>query len=134
MRANTLADVTAPNDIAISADGAVVDSIVRYHDAMSRITARRDIRNDVSRYEAVGLALVAPSGDTQGEVLGLFPELASPLRFERFFESLYSVYDLRFVYAARKLEQYTRRLGWSDDSPALADAVAAGFVPRIGGV
>lgn len=43
MRANTPADVSTANDLAIGPSGSVVDSIVRYHDAMSRITGRQDI-------------------------------------------------------------------------------------------
>jgi hypothetical protein len=131
MRANTPADVTQPNDLAIAPNGSIVDSITRYHDAMARLTGRTDIRNQVSRYEAVALALVVPSGQTMGEILGLYPELHSPLHFGRFFESLYRSYDLRFVYSAPALAGQTRRREWSSDSPILAAAAEAGFVPRV---
>lgn len=131
IRANTPSDVTASNDLAIDATGTVVDSIRRYHDAMARITGRSDIRNQASRYEAVALALVVPSGETIGDVLGLYPELHSPLQFDRFFGSLYKTYDMRFVYSAPALAGKTRRLEWSSDSPVIDDAIHAGFTPRI---
>lgn len=131
MRANTSADVTAVNDLAIGSNGSVVDAISRFHDAMARLTGRTDIRNDVSRYEAVALALVVPSGEKTGQILGLYPELNSSLQFDRFFESLYRAYDLRFVYSAPALAGHTRRCEWSSDSPVLEAAKEGGFLPRI---
>lgn len=49
LKANRAEDVPKMNDVAIDATGNVVDSIIRYHDAMARLTGRRDVRNDVSR-------------------------------------------------------------------------------------
>lgn len=129
VRANAEADGTPRNDVAIDASRRIVDSIIRYHDAMSRLSDRRDLRNDVSRYEAVCLALVAVDGT--GEILSTFPTSESRLRFESFFDDLYQTYDLRFVYSAPAIQKHTRRLEWSSDSPVLADAVASGFAPRI---
>jgi hypothetical protein len=131
MRANRAADVGEPNDVAILADGSVAQSIQRYHDAMARITNRVDLRNDVSRYEAVAIALIHPRGENIAEVVGEYPLASSPLAFERFFDILYKTYDLRFVYTAPALESYTRRLEWAADSPVLPDATRAGFVPRV---
>jgi hypothetical protein len=131
MRANRAGDVAASNDVAILDDGTVVQAIQRYHDAMARITNRADIRNDVSRYEAVTISLVHPRGDNVAEVVGDYPLASSPLAFGRFFEKLYEVYDLRFVYSAPALEAQTRRLEWDPESPVLAEAQAAGFVPRL---
>src|SRR5206468_6158113 len=109
MRANREGDVSSSNDIAILADGNVVQSIQRYHDAMARITNRHDLRNDASRYEAVAIALVHPRGMNMAEVVGEYPLKSSPLAFDRFFEMLYAAYDLRFVYTAPALEAQTRR-------------------------
>lgn len=79
----------------------------------------------------MAIALVVPSGETTGEILGLFPELQSPLHYRRFFDSIYRAYDQRFVYSAPALEKHTRRREWSSDSPVLASALAAGFEPRV---
>ncbi|MFO0790334.1 MAG: hypothetical protein U0805_12845 [Pirellulales bacterium] len=131
MRANLAKDVSNPNDVAIQADGTIVQTIKRYHDAMARITNRSDMRNDVSRYEAVAIALVHPRGDNIAEVVNDFPLSSSPLAFDRFFERLYAAYDLRFVYSAPALHSTTRRLEWDPGSPIMPDAQAAGFVPRF---
>lgn len=133
MRANREEDVSSRNDIAIRRDGTIVDAIQRYHDAMSRITNRKDIRNDVSRYEAVAIALAHARGDNIAEVVADYPLTASPLAFDRFFGKLYEVYDLRFVYSAPALEDQTRRLEWASDSPVLPEAEETGFRPRLAG-
>lgn len=133
IRANLAADVSDRNDVAINADGTVVDSIQRYHDVISRLTNRGDLRNDVSRYEAVAIALVHPRGTNVAEVVGDFPLATSPVAFERFFDRLYSAYDHRFVYAAPALESKTRRLVWDRSSPAVPLAKALGFIPRTDG-
>ncbi|MBA3314823.1 MAG: hypothetical protein H0T47_16245 [Planctomycetaceae bacterium] len=132
LRANRASDTSTRNDVAIEESGAVVDSIRRYHDAMARITNRSDIRNDVSRYEAVAIALVHPSGESIAEVVGDFPLSESPLAFARFFDDLYRAYDLRFVYTAPALEPITRRMIWSESSPVIESAIASGFLPRLG--
>ena len=131
MRANRAEDVTKSNDIAIQTDGTIVQAIQRYHDAMARITNRADLRDDVSRYEAVAIALVHPRGDNIAEVVDDYPLASSPLAFGRFFQKLYQAYDLRFVYSAPALEAQTRRLEWDPDSPLLSDAQAMDFVPRL---
>jgi hypothetical protein len=133
IRANRPEDVQSRNDIAISSDGTVVDTIQRYHDAMARITNRCDLRNDVSRYEAVALALVHPRGTDAAAVVRDFPLSSSELAFERFFEKLYATYDLRFVYTAPALDDVTRRLEWDPESPVIAPALEAGFSPRVAG-
>ena len=77
----------------------------------------RGIRNDVSRYEAVAFVLVDPSGPKAGKVLSNCPVDDSPLRVERFFETLYLRYDERYVYSAPDLKSVTRRREWSPKSP-----------------
>ncbi|MBS0251255.1 MAG: hypothetical protein JSR78_09335 [Proteobacteria bacterium] len=104
------------NDIAIQLDGAPVESVVRFHNAVRELTGRRGIRNDVSRYEAAALALVDTTS-AAGQVLSTFPTEDSPLRIERFFETLYQRYDERYVYSAPDLKRITRRREWSPASP-----------------
>ena len=125
------------NDIAVQHGGDVVESVIRYHNALRELTGRRGIRDDVSRYEAVSLALVESNSPTPGRVLPDFPAQDSLLRIEHFFQALYLRYDERYVYAAPDLKHVTRRTEWDPSSPALIEdlAVAArprfDFVPRV---
>ena len=125
-------DVDRKNDMAIDADGGIVDSITRYHDAMARLTGRKDVRNDVSRYEAVSLSLISTEGSARGTVLPAFPAKDSPIRFDQFFQTIFNSYDLRYVYAAPALRKTTERLFWAPDSPAFSVDGAAEFEPRVG--
>ena len=125
-------EVDRKNDMAIDADGSIVDSITRYHDAMARLTGRKDVRNDVSRYEAVSLSLISTEGSARGTVLPTFPANDSPIRFDQFFQTIFNSYDLRYVYAAPALRKATERLFWAPDSPALGVDGAAEFEPRVG--
>ncbi|CAN7586414.1 hypothetical protein [Pararhizobium sp. LjRoot238] len=112
------------NDIAMAVGGAPVESIIRFHSALRELTGRRGIRDDVSRYEAVALAMVEMADAELGTLLPCYPAEDSPLRLEQFFQTLYLRYDERFVYAAPDLKSVTQRLEWSPDSPA--------FVPHNG--
>jgi hypothetical protein len=104
---------------------------VRYHESMSRLTGRADIRNHASRYEAVALALVDTLAPKRGELFQAYPPPESALSFAQFFATLYRAYDLRFVYAAPALKAKTQRLEWTTDSPALAEHGAVGLQARI---
>lgn len=106
------------NDIAMAIGGEPVESIIRFHYALRELTGRRGIRNDVSRYEAVSLALVEMADADLGTLLPNYPAEDSPLRLEQFFETLYLRYDERFVYAAPDLKSVTQRLEWAPESPA----------------
>lgn len=114
--------VLRPNDIAIAPDGDPVASIVRFHAALSQLTQRRGIRNDVSRYEAVALGLVESNQRRPGALLEEFPPSDSPLRLERFFGALFRHYDERYVFSASDLKKLTQRIEWSPSSPVFADA------------
>jgi hypothetical protein len=108
----------APNDIALAASGEPVTAIRRYHDVLLGLAGRRLVRDDYTRYEAVGLAMVVPQGETRNQLLAAFPPSDSPLHFAKFFETLYSVYDLRYAYTASSLARL-RRHEWEENSPAL---------------
>ena len=47
-----------------------------------------------------------------------FPPADSPLHFTRFFDTLYSVYDLRYTYMASSIATL-KRIEWDENSPAL---------------
>lgn len=116
---------TAANDIAIAEDGRPVDPIVRFHSALCSLTGRHGIRDDVSRYEAISLAMVDVRSGSAGQPLSVFPPENSPLHLKRFFDALYLRYDERYVYSAPDLRPRTRRVEWSPDSPALASPMAS---------
>lgn len=122
------------NDIAFLASGNPVGTLVRFHNALREITGRRGIRNDVSRYEAVALCAVEPAGVRAGGLLADFPAEDSSLRIERFFPTLYRLYDERYVFGAPDLRKTTERLVWSPASPAIAalGLEGLGYEPRLG--
>jgi hypothetical protein len=118
------------NDIAMAQGGEPVASIMRFHNALRELVGRRGIRNDVSRYEAIGFGLVEMEPSAMGSLLADYPEVNSVLRMERFFETLYLRYDERFVTSAPDLASTTRRLTWAADSPALQD-IAPDYEARL---
>jgi hypothetical protein len=131
IRANRREEVKSSNDVAIDNSGNVTVAISRYHDVIARLGGRRDVRNDVSRYEAICLALVDTTESERGSVLQTFPPMESEIRFERFFETLYRAYDLRYVYSAPALQRETERLCWDRESPAFDVTNASEFDLRI---
>jgi hypothetical protein len=100
--------------------GEPVAGIVRFHNALRELVGRRGIRNDVSRYEAIGFGLVEMHGEAKSSLLATFPPPESPLKLSGFFNTLYARYDERFVVSAPDLAPVTRRLEWNPGSPALA--------------
>ena len=123
----------AANDIALQEGGQPVESIIRFHSALKELTGRKGIRNDVSRYEAVSLAMVEMADATAGEILQTYPAADSPLRIEEFFKTLYLRYDERFVYSAPDLKTVTQRICWAPNSPALSEPIMNGidYIPRL---
>ena len=126
------------NDICILGGGEPVPCIVRYHDLLADLAGRRFVRNDLTRYEAVALVLVEPQPKGAGDVVQSFPAEDSPLRFDRFFDSLYRTYDLRYPFRNPAVKR-TERVAWDPESPALeairenagADlASTLGYFPR----
>ena len=120
------------NDIAIAEGGAPVAGIIRFHNALRELVGRRGIRDDVSRYEAIGFGLVEMHGPQRNALLDSFPDKDSPLDMTVFFDTLYARYDERFVVSAPDLARVTRRLEWAADSPAFA-AVPMDYEPRLAG-
>jgi len=118
-------------DLAIDASGKVTEFIRNYGQAMARLTGRRDLRDDVSRYEAIALILVNPYPEEVGHVFPGYPDPGSELCLSSFFESLYRHYDLRFVYGAANLRNRTQRLTWHPESPALQAELAHDFASRV---
>lgn len=112
--------VLAANDIAIATGGEPVAMIIRFHNALRELVGRRGIRNDVSRYEAIGFGLVETSGPSQFSLLETYPPEDSPLNLSGFFDTLYARYDERFVVSAPDLAKTTRRYEWDPRSPGIA--------------
>jgi len=131
LKANVEAEGMHPNDVFVHSDETMSDSIIRYHDVMARLTGRADVRDEVSRYEAVSLLSAAASDTVNGDIFEAFPDPTSPLHFGRFMNTLYGKYDERFVYAAPVLKSRTRRLEWDSASPAISELDIRDFPVRI---
>lgn len=119
----------AANDIAMTEGGEPVAGIVRFHNALRELVGRRGIRNDVSRYEAIGFGLVEMHGPQRSGLVETFPPPDSPLNLVGFFDTLYARYDERFVVSAPDLARVTRRLEWDHTSDGLT-AIASDYAPR----
>ncbi|MBX3362281.1 MAG: hypothetical protein KF705_12710 [Phycisphaeraceae bacterium] len=132
LRATKPGERVPANDVCLTPEGMPTESIVRYHDVIARLDGREDLREESTKYEAVGLALVIPTGSDQGLVLPTFPSLDSPLSITSFFPRLYRAYDLRFVFAAPQLKSVTARHVWAEDSPAFAGRTFDEYQPRVG--
>lgn len=107
------------NDMAFDARGNVTSGIRRFEIAVSRLAGRNGIRDDMTRYESIGLGLIEAEQKSLGAIVANYPDFSSGLNIDGFFDRLYAQYDERFIYGAPKLETVTRRLEWSPDSPAL---------------
>ena len=125
----------ANNDVAIDRQGRAVAPVRRYHAALRELANRRGVRNDLSRYEAIALALASTRPGQTGRIVEEFPEADSPLRFERFFDTLYRQYDERFVYGAPDLRKVTARKEWASASAAFSatQMTDVDYEPRING-
>lgn len=89
IRANREEEGYSANDLGISRDGAVSPQIRRYLAALTEMSGRQFVRDDYTRYESVGLALVENSDPVIGTVHQGFPPLNSALRVESFFSRLF---------------------------------------------
>lgn len=108
-----------------------------YRDALRRLSERRDLRDDPSRYEACGLTLARCDGGSESCVVdSRCPEPGSVLDFNRMFRELYSIYDRRFVFSAPELRGRTEREVWDVESPllrgmVLGDGESGGLGARV---
>lgn len=123
--------VLKENDLAFASSGEVTSGITRFGIAVSRLAGRSGIRNDLTRYESIGLGLIEADGARLGDLVSSHPDPSGPLGIGGFFERLYVQYDERFIYGAPKLEPVTRRLEWSPESPAF-QRVVADYPIRLG--
>jgi hypothetical protein len=119
-------------DVALHADRSLSSYLARYLFAMQRLSGRKDMRNDPSSYEAVAVTLVDVAEGCSGSIVAEHPPTDSELRYDRMFATIYRQFDLRFVYQSPALKSLTRRLSWSEDSPALSAITGMDFDPRIG--
>ena len=124
-RANRSDAATAPNDVALTNGDMPVEALIRFHAALSQMTGRLGVRNDLSRYEAVGMGLVETRAGLEGRLLTTFPPSDSRVGLARFFDTLYRRYDERFVVGAPALAARTRRRVWASDSTVLRDGALA---------
>ena len=120
-----------PADVAIAKEGRPTNAIKRYRFAMEGLSGRSSIREEPSRYEAVGLTLVNVEPANFGKVFTSYPEADSSLTLDSMFARIYQQYDMRFLYQAPVLESRTRRLEWASDSPALQDRSLFEYHPRV---
>lgn len=60
-------------DLAVGADGSVTEFVRNYEQAMARLTLRRDLRDDPSRYEAISVILVSPDAVLWARFLRGYP-------------------------------------------------------------
>ena len=109
----------AADDIALRETGQPIDGVVRYHAALRNLQGRADLRDTISRYEAVALSLLETRGAEAGQLIGSYPPGDSPLRAERFFDTVYRRYDQRFVFSAPTFatRNLTPRVQWDPASP-----------------
>jgi hypothetical protein len=119
------------NDMAFDSKGDVTSEIKRFEIAVSRLAGRSGIRDDLTRYESIGLGLIESEQKRLGDIVAHYPDPSRGLNIDGFFDRLYAQYDERFIYGAPKLETVTRRLQWSPDSPALK-RVEPDYSPKLG--
>jgi hypothetical protein len=123
IRANRESEGYSANDMGIAQNGTVSSQIQRYFAALNEMAGRKFVRNDYTRYEAVGLVLVENSDPLSGAVNATFPQPESPLRIEPFFSRLFEIYDLRYPTRAEHMPAI-RRAEWVPNSPLFQEITA----------
>ena len=97
-RANRADQHTVPNDWALTADELPVEALIRFHVALTEMTGRLGVRDDLSRYEAVGMALVDTRHGFAGQLMrsSRLPTAGStsPVSSTRFTDATTSVTSL----------------------------------------
>ncbi|MGB8888335.1 MAG: hypothetical protein WCC87_16520 [Candidatus Korobacteraceae bacterium] len=90
-------EVASPNDASFDFHDRPLDSITRYHNALSALTGRTTIMDPPMRYEAIALVIYR-CVDNKAEVWPGYPSPDSPIHYSKFFQRLYDMYDLRYGY------------------------------------
>lgn len=75
-----VSEVSMPNDASFDAKGKPLDSVVRYHNALSALTGRTTITDPAMRYESVAL-LVYQCVDGKAVISPSYPPPDSPYTF-----------------------------------------------------
>ncbi len=131
-----------PNDILLDQKGDILPSVRDYARILEALSGRVMVRNDYSKYEAVGMVLLkVKSSKGESPVLNKFPELKSSLHIDAFFSNLYRTYDIRFPYTYTDPGiKHLQRVAWHPESPALVSLKAEpnskillGYSPRESG-
>jgi len=112
---------TAGNDITVDGGGHVVDSVTRYYEILQGLAGRETVRDEISKYEAIGFLLVEGHGASAGEQYAGFPPSEDRADLDAFFRRLYDVYIRRYTYVAPAMAS-VRRVEWDEDSPAFRQA------------
>ena len=123
-RANRADQDVAPTDVALASPEQPVEALLRFHAALTEMAGRQGVRNELSRYEAVAMALVETRHEFAGHLVEEFPPSDSRIHFAGFFDTLYRRYDERYVVGAPQLRTRTRRAVWAPDSPAFQGDLA----------
>ena len=142
IRANREGDpgIHPVQDVSVKADGSLAEMIARYCTILANLAGRKFVRNEYTRYEAVGVLLVERIAPAPGAVFEPAIPLDASVDFGRFFPALYNVYDLRYPYMAGDKIPHARRVEWAEESPAFEvirqkidpDLEAAlGYPPRL---
>ena len=90
-------EVDGPANASFDEKGHPLDSLVRYHNALSALSGRTTITDPPMRYESIAVVVYRCVGDNV-EIWRNYPSAQSPLHYSKFFQRLYDVYDLRYAY------------------------------------
>ena len=108
---------TKSNDITVDHTGRVVDSVTRYYDILQGLSGRESVRNEISKYEAIGFILVEGHGASAGDPFPDFSPSEDNTGLDAFFRRLYDAYVRRYPYVAPSMAA-VRQVEWAEDSPA----------------
>ncbi|MGA3056318.1 MAG: hypothetical protein ABSD63_19080 [Candidatus Korobacteraceae bacterium] len=111
-------EVANPNDASFDTHDRPLDSIVRYHNALSALTGRTTIMDPPMRYESIGLVVYRCLG-SKSEIWRSYPPSDSPIHYSKFFQRLYDTYDLRYGYPDSSGRNH--RKAWTAPAGTLAE-------------
>lgn len=124
LRANHEEDGFDRRDAGLLRDGTLSPLIGRYAEALREMTGRRFVRDDPSGYEAVALVLVENREGVAGMAIPGLPSPDPDLALDRFFPTLYRVYDSRFPFRGEGVTAAPRKC-WAPESALFQDMAAA---------